>query len=317
LEEIEFDLEKEIDKVISIFQNKADKKNIKISSYIAPTLPSSYISDPVRLRQVLVNILGNAVKFTDSGKISIEAGFNGSEKRKGICNLHLLIRDTGIGIEQEQLDHIFNEFAQSDASTTRLYGGTGLGLTISKKLVQLMGGDIRVESEPGKGSTFHITFDMKEGNYDYNNDEARPDEKGISMGASIKGLHILLAEDSEDNRLLVKTFLKKTPHHLDMAENGEVAFEKFTAGNYDLVLMDMQMPVMDGYEATRIIRKWEEEQHLDQTVIVAFTAHALKEEVEQCIKAGCNSHISKPIKKKKLMDVLSEYGKGPSSLSNF
>ncbi|MDT8318746.1 MAG: ATP-binding protein, partial [bacterium] len=305
LEEVEFDFAKEMDKVISIFDVKAREKGITITLDKSPNIPARLMGDPVRLRQVLINLLGNSVKFTDSGRINITAAYKACEGGKHMCRLHISISDTGIGIEHEQLEDIFSEFVQADTSTTRLYGGTGLGLTISKKLVQLMGGEIRAESEVGKGSTFYITLDMKEGKGP-NEEETGPGDEKVPASDGGEGLKILLVEDSEDNRLLVKIFLKNTPHLIDMAENGAEAFERFTANEYDLILMDMQMPVMDGYEATRIIRKWEEDKGLEGTPIIAFTAHALKEEVTKCMMAGCTDHIAKPVKKKSLLQTLSK-----------
>ncbi len=307
LEEIEFNLVAEIDRILSVFRSKMEKKGIALNCTLSPTLPKTFIGDPARLRQVLINIIGNAVKFTDSGEIAIEADCAGCDDGEEVCRLQLSIRDTGIGIEPEKLESIFSEFVQADASTTRLYGGTGLGLAISKKLVQLMGGEIAVKSTTGQGSTFFVTFDMKRGAGE-GTEEAVSDVVPVEKyPEGAEGGRILLAEDAEDNRLLVKAFLKGTPHTLDMAEDGEKAFERFTAGEYDLVLMDMQMPVMDGYEATRIIRKWEEEKGLEKTPIVAFTAHALTEEVARCMKMGCTAHIAKPVRKKNLLAAISEH----------
>ena len=218
--------------------------------------------------------------------------------------MRIAVNDTGIGIEKDKLKTIFDEFSQADSSITRTHGGTGLGLTISRKLIEMMGGKLHVESTVGKGSKFYFTLELK----------IAPKE-GIQVTAKksagsierLSPLKILLVDDSEDNRLLVNTFLKDTVHTLDFAENGEEAIEMFTATDYDLVLMDIQMPVLDGYEATRIIRKWEEDNSKSKIPIIAFTAYALKEEVEKCMKVGFSDHLAKPVKKKDLLEIIGKH----------
>ncbi|MBE9504524.1 MAG: PAS domain S-box protein [Proteobacteria bacterium] len=304
VEEINFSLAGEIEKVLSIFEVKAVKKGIKLKKVISPHVPDYLLSDPVRLRQVLVNLVGNALKFTESGKITISAEYEEPSDCVETCNLLFSVRDTGIGIPEHKRDAIFAEFSQGDSSTTRTHGGTGLGLAISRKLVELMGGRLEVKSKGGEGSTFYFTLNMKIGFH-----EKEPDrESTVSLTISKEQpLNILLAEDAEDNRLLVKAFLKDTSHKLDMAKNGEEAVEMFTAGEYDLVLMDMQMPVMDGYTATRVIRGWENRNERKAIPVIAFTAHALKEEAEKCLEAGCTAHLSKPIKKQDLIKTVQSY----------
>lgn len=301
LEEINFSFGEKIEKIFSVFSIKADKKGIKLKKNISSNVPDYFFGDPVRLRQILINLIGNSIKFTDSGEVTISAECEKPAEYSETCHLLISISDTGIGIPEDKLNTIFQEFSQGDSSTTRTHGGTGLGLSISKKLVELMGGRLEVKSKEGEGSTFYFNLNMRIGSHE----EEPEKELGAPITEGKEGpLNILLAEDAEDNRLLVKAFLKDTPHKLDMAENGEKAVEMFTAGEYDLILMDMQMPVMDGYTATRVIRGWENRNERKSIPIVAFTAHALKEEVEKCLESGCTNHLAKPIKKKDLIEAI-------------
>lgn len=304
LEEVNFSLAEEIEKILSLFELKADKKGVNLQKAIDSHVPDYLLSDPIRIRQVLVNLVGNALKFTESGEIKISVECRDPSACLETCSLLISVSDTGIGIPEYKQGAIFEEFSQADSSTTRNYGGTGLGLAISRKLVGLMGGRLEVKSKEGKGSTFYFDLDMKIGSQ-----EEEADKKEIISLPEDRthGLRILMAEDSEDNRLLVKTFLKNTSHMLDMAVNGEEAVALFTAKEYDLLLMDMQMPVMDGYTATRVIRGWESRNDKKETPVIAFTAHALKEEVQKCLDAGCTGHLAKPIKKKELIDAIYPY----------
>ncbi|MFA5181185.1 MAG: PAS domain S-box protein [Syntrophales bacterium] len=304
-----------------IMDVRAREKNIGLSCRIAPEVCQDLTGDANRLQQILINLIGNAVKFTEVGEVILEVGremgiMDQPEEQE--CLLHFTIKDTGIGIPQEKLSNIFERFTQADSSTTRRYGGTGLGLTISKQLSELMGGRIWVESTIGKGSIFHFTARFKK--------QERSEETGavkMDLGKRIvpdspaktpdqkpqdqRPLRILLVEDSEDNRFLMMAYFKHTPYDVDIAENGELAVEKFKVRDYDLVLMDMQMPVMDGYTATRIIRSWEEAQGRLHTPIIALTAFALKEDVEKSIAAGCDTHLNKPIKKAKLLETIAAF----------
>ena len=289
LEEIEFGSDDIVEKICEIMALRAHEKGLDLVCHVMPDVPTDLVGDPVRLRQILINLIGNAIKFTEKGEVVVEVKLAdwefrnakfGTEKDKSEIELLFSVADTGIGIPPEKIEAIFDIFTQADASTTRQYGGTGLGLNISKQLVELMGGRIWVESpvdfglrigdfglkdnskiqipKPkigGSGSAFFFTakFKVQTG---IKKEAYRP-EIVPAETLGLRPLRILLVEDSEDNRLLILSYLKKTPYQIDIAENGEIAVEKFKSGEYDLVLMDIQMPVMDGYAATKAIRKWE------------------------------------------------------------
>lgn len=452
LECADFDLAEIVEKTSEVLAIRAHGKGIELACHILPDVPVNLIGDPVRLRQILLNLVGNAVKFTDHGEVLVKVS-NLQREISGqppgeTAELFFSISDTGIGIPKEKIELIFEKFTQADSSTTRKYGGTGLGLSISKRLVELMGGHIRLESVMGKGTTasFTVPFGIQKGHkkaadkYDVEikglktliiddnatnrmilreilsgwgivGVEAEDGERGIAElklakasgrpydlilldyymplldgcvvaermkeehlieGTTIvmltsdlgrgdpvrfrelgiagyltkpvkradlkdvilaavgkakaavgepsapepavpeehRSLHILLAEDSEDNRLLILSYLKKFPYQVDSAENGAVAVEKFKTEKYDLVLMDIQMPLMDGYGATREIRKWERENNARETPIIALTAYAYKEDKQKSLDAGCNGHLVKPIKKAVLLEAISEYTGG-------
>jgi signal transduction histidine kinase/CheY-like chemotaxis protein len=441
LEIIPFDLFEVVEETIDIYALKAAEKGIELACHIDPGVVPTRKGDPARLKQIILNLISNALKFTDNGEIIVHV--ENETDNNSPDNIRFSVIDTGIGIPKEKLETIFASFTQADSSTTRKYGGTGLGLTISKTLTEMMDGKIRVESEEGKGSTFSFFVKMEkteEGeqtaslhfvdltgvrilavdNHDINLsilkdiltnygaqviafDNAtealdalngiQKEEDGFQMaimdsqlddingfelaekmktgGIDIKKLFmvspaslnkvmprvkemdnsgylvkpikrveliksvnklftdktsiavkkestvnadtnlsprtILLVDDNPDNRLLVKAYLKKTPYMVDEADNGQVAIEMFKQGAYDLILMDVQMPVMDGHQATRNIRAWENENNKTPVPIIALTAHAIKEEIDKCMDAGCDTHLSKPVKKFTLIQTLNEY----------
>jgi two-component system sensor histidine kinase/response regulator len=469
LASIDFDLNELVEKTIELMAVRAHKKGLELVYQIMPDVPTALVGDPDRLQQVLINLIWNAIKFTEHGEIVLRIENNPESAvpvppsrvatpleleswQKELGSLLFSVSDTGIGILPEKLDAIFDSFTQGDSSITRKYGGTGLGLAISKRLVELMGGHIWVESEVGKGSTFYFTarfkiqtepkqivaspsVDLKglktlvvddnptnrlilrealvgrgalvttveggeqglleikrakEAGAPYQLvllDCRMPDMDGFEVAERIKKdqsiggitimmltsdekqsnivrcrelgivsylikpikrselfraiknamiktdvssqelkmpprqellndqhiLRILLVEDSKDNCLLIQSYLKKMPCQLDIAENGEIAVEKFKASKYDLVLMDIQMPVMDGYTATRTIREWERKNGVKSTPIIALTAYALDEDAQKAVDAGCTAHITKPIKKTRLMEVIYEYTRGMMS----
>ena len=455
LETTDFNIRDLLEKTCEVMAANAHKKRIELACRVDQNIPGDLRGDPTRLRQIILNLIGNAVKFTESGEIILEVhpeadGFlaRGAEESLPI---HFSVRDTGIGIPSDKIGQIFERFTQVDASTTRTHGGSGLGLAISKRLVEMMNGRIWVESEPGRGSTFHFTAEFEQAHeapgpgrrddaelknqhilvIDDNATnrlvlremlrkwgarvaEADSGEKGMTalrnamqagdpfrlaildqqmpgmdgfdtarrikndpdlpamtllmmtsedrqdhidlakqlgisgylvkpvkrldlmdailriMGETAasgekqpmqlpetepvpekekrRSLRILLVDDSEDNRLLILAYLKRLPYTVDIAENGKMAVEKTKNNTYDLILMDMQMPVMDGYTATREIRKWEQETAYKAPLrIIALTAYALKDDVQRSIEAGCNAHLTKPIKKDVLLQTICEY----------
>jgi len=451
LEHIAFDLREEIEKTCEVLAFRAHEKGLELNFHLAADVPFSLIGDPVRLRQILTNLIGNAVKFTKTGEVVLSVKRNDIPGKKGM--LLFSVADTGIGIPKEKQGIIFENFSQADTSTTRQYGGTGLGLAICKRLVELMDGEIWVESAEEKGSIFYFTVtsgvqsekmirkeedipfteklnvliiddnatnrtilrDMlhgwnipvteaedgekgilmlkktnKEGtpfnlllldcrmpgmdgfqvarliksdpnlshliimmftSDNRSGDMARAKELGITsylvkpikrsdLFSSInnvigkqktalltetpshqvpqqKGdenalpLKLLLVEDYLHNRILIQSYLDKKYYEVDIAENGKEGLEKFKSGKYDLVLMDLQMPVMDGYTATREIRKYEKERGAKGTPVIALTAHALKGNEQKSLDAGCNYHLVKPIKKKTLIDIIHKHVSSP------
>jgi PAS domain S-box-containing protein len=455
LEKVGFNLLDLVESTVEVFAVPAQKKGLEIGARIDPGVPPWVLGDPGRIRQILSNLIGNAVKFTESGEVLVEvegsADSSGEEAegREASAVIRFSVSDTGEGIPAERLESVFDRFTQVDSSTTRRFGGSGLGLAICEKLVSLMDGRIWVESEAGKGSTFHFTLQFplteapREESVDTSDltdlhtivvddsgtnrlilreiltswgmrvEEAVDGTSALTMmreataagtpfrlalldgqmgemdgyevaaqlrddpsfgrpraiiltshgdpvsqetvralglsghmmkpvrrptllhaiGKAVGGrrlfqpgegertsatreqepgpsLRILVVDDSEDNRTLLGAYLKKTPHRAVYAENGEEAVAAFCSGSeFDLVLMDIQMPVMDGHTATRAIRGWEREQGREPTRIYALSAHALEEEINESLSAGCDDHLTKPIRKKVLLDALSDLGR--------
>ncbi|MDQ3026551.1 MAG: PAS domain S-box protein [Pseudomonadota bacterium] len=301
LEQTPFALRDLLSKVTEMVAVRANEKGLVLACEIAPTVPKDLVGDPTRLRQVLMNLLGNAVKFTESGKVALRVAADPQSGLPGA--LRFTISDTGIGIPGEKLAAVFERFTQADSSTTRSYGGSGLGLTISKSLVELMGGRIWVESELGEGSVFSFVVPLEIW--------TGPTPRAfVALDAAkemaLPALRILLVEDSTDNRTITVAYLQDTPYQVDIAENGAIACEKFAVGNYDLVLMDRQMPIMDGLAATRAIRRWEVANKRAPTPIIALTAAALKGDREKCLAAGCTAFLTKPIKQEVLLQAIKE-----------
>lgn len=441
IESIDFDLPKLVEEATDVYSLKTDEKGIELICHVDVNVQQWVKGDPGRLRQIILNLLGNAIKFTEEGEIVIRVSMMPEQTDPN--KLLFSVADTGIGIPPSKMQSIFGSFNQVDSSTTRKYGGTGLGLTISKRLAELMGGQMWVQSQQGEGSTFYFTLTIEPGEPAVeipalpladlrgkrvlvvdDNDTNRliiqttltqrgvivheasngrdglrmfstareqgkpydvvlsdchmPEVDGFQVVERIKAAGgntrtvlmlsssnlardverakhselggylvkpvktddllkavigrlqtssssdtkylttleqksfvgrapILLVEDNEDNRLLVNAYLKKTSFDVEEAENGEIALQKFRQGEYSLVLMDVQMPVMDGHTATREIRRWEAENGREPTPIIALTAHAVKEDMEKSLDAGCDTHLSKPIKKATLLQAIDRY----------
>ena len=317
LEKIDFDLDDMVEETVEALASLAHEKGLELLCEIAPATTVNVNGDSTRLRQILFNLIGNALKFSEQGRVVVRLENDPGAKAPG--ELRFSVSDNGIGIAPDKLEEIFHSFTQADSSTTRRYGGSGLGLAICKRLVELMNGRIWVESEPGKGSTFYFTVRLeiqaqqKQRPIAANlaaSENPSPSPLPSSAESRDGSLRILLAEDSEDNRLLIEAYLKDPRDQLDFAENGEIAVGKFMSASYDLVLMDMQMPVMDGYTAVKTIRQWERNQRLTPTPIIALTAYALEEEMHKSLKAGCDLHLSKPVRKAALMKAILEATKG-------
>ena len=309
LEQADFDLPEMVSRVLDLTRARATSKGLQIGSSLAQGLPRMFVGDALRLRQVLLNLLGNAMKFTASGRVDIEVQQDPENSQPGA--MLFCVRDTGIGIPQEKLGSIFENFTQADSSTTRKYGGTGLGLAISKRIVELMGGKIWVESTVGVGSRFLFTANLEV------SERQAPEPVALCVDFRIPessladsrapAIHILLADDSEDNRFLIIEYLKRSPCILDVAENGEIALGMMKSRHFDLVLMDAHMPVMDGFEATKAMREWEFSLNRASMPILALTADAFKEAAGQSAAAGFTAHLTKPIAKGTLMEAIHRY----------
>jgi len=313
IESINFQLEDVLNTVSNLILQKADEKGLKIVFSTSQNIPFSLVGDPLRLGQVLINLVNNAVKFTEQGQIVISTELVKKEVDKAM--LRFFVHDTGIGMTEEQTAKLFQAFSQADTSTTRKYGGTGLGLSISKKLVQMMGGEIFVDSMAGKGSTFGFTavFGVQ---------PIQKSGKVPAIGAKkedalktmtdpvfdllhkIYGARILLVEDNDINQQVAREILEQGGLVVELANDGKEAVAMNEKNQYDAILMDIQMPVMDGIEATKEIRKQESRNPADQIPIIAMTAHAMAMDREKSIEAGMNDHVTKPIDFGQLFTVL-------------
>ncbi|MDR2717409.1 MAG: response regulator [Treponema sp.] len=308
LSPIEFKFEKMLEKVITVINFRVDEKRQKLTVRIDKEIPPTIIADDQRLAQVIANLLGNAIKFTpEEGLIDFDARFMGEED--GLCSIQVSISDTGIGISLEQQKRLFNSFQQAESSITRKYGGTGLGLVISKNIVEMMGGSIGVQSESGKGSTFFFTVQVQRGTGDESAGIGQQAQKAqTDIAGLFAGRCILLAEDVDINREIVQSLLEPTQLEIDCAENGAQAVRMFTEtpNKYNMIFMDVQMPEMDGYEATRRIRALNVPQ-AKIVPIIAMTANVFREDVEKCLETGMDSHVGKPLDFDEVLDKLRTY----------
>jgi CheY-like chemotaxis protein len=313
LETVQFDVRELLFGALRTLQIRAAEKQVRFAVRVSPVVPAAVLGDPDRLRQVLINLVGNAVKFTDQGGITVAVGchtINASE-----VWLEISVRDTGIGISEENQKHIFQAFAQGDVSTSRRFGGTGLGLAITSQLVELMGGRIRVESKLGRGSTFSFRARFGTTPRRANPGRANPKPRHVhvrgentpsEISPPACSANILVAEDGEVNQKVVTGLLSRRGHRVTVAENGRAAVRLLEQGSYDLILMDIEMPEMDGLEATRVIRRHEQRtgQHIP---IVAMTAHAIKGDRERFLVAGMDDYIAKPFLKEQLYEAVERH----------
>lgn len=300
IESIEFDLRKTIQETVDLFQNKAKSKGISMVLQMEPGLAAHYKGDPTRLRQIIWNLVSNAIKFTGEGQVSVHLEVQEKISDAEHC-IRFEVRDSGIGIPSDRLDSVFDSFSQVDTSTTRKFGGTGLGLAICKRLCNLMGGDIRAYSEHNTGSSFVFNLNFPIVAF---KQKSTPTLKPEKVLLSKRHYRLLLAEDTPENATLIKAFLKNEPCDLVHVENGEAALNAAIDENFDIVLMDIEMPIMDGLTATRKIRKIEKDQNIPGTHIVALSAHALTEFQDKGTAAGCDGYLSKPIRKQDLLAYL-------------
>ena len=303
VENISFDLHRLIADVLKPLAIRAHEKGIELISEVIHTVPRFVLGDPSRIRQVLVNLVGNAIKFTETGEIILSTDL--MHQQHGHAIIHFAVRDTGIGIAEDKQDLIFDAFAQEDTSTTRKYGGTGLGLSICRRLVELMGGRMWLNSQLGEGSTFHFSVELQltEQSVSAPGQRITPH----SLHETQPRLNILLVEDHPTNQKLALGLLEKWGHLATLAQNGQEAIDILGRQSFDVVLMDMQMPVMSGIEATEHIRAREAELHLPRTPIIAMTAAAMQDDRDACLAAGMDDYLSKPIKVKELREKLDAY----------
>jgi two-component system sensor histidine kinase/response regulator len=300
LDEAPFDLSELLARVTDTFQHKAKEKNLSLTHSIAADVISFRTGDEHRLEQILRNLIDNAIKFTQSGKVhlSISNATNTNSKDQVL----FIVSDTGEGIAKKQQRRVFEAFTQQDASTTRQFGGTGLGLSICKELVTLMGGTISIVSEVGKGSSFEFSIPFK-----ISEPPSQPIETVPFIKSDDKSLTILMVENELLIQELIKEFLIDTKHTIITASNGEQGIKQFQRSDVDLVLMDLQMPIMDGYTATREIRQWEISQDRDAVPIVAFSANVTPSQIQQSLDVGCTAHLGKPVRKQELLDLVANF----------
>ncbi len=309
-EQVRVNLSDIIHDIRIVHSYKASEKGILLELSSPTALPEQILSDPLRLKQILNNLLGNAIKFTEKGKVELIVSLEGQAANQ---RLRFAVKDTGCGLTANGASRLFQPFMQADSSTSRRYGGTGLGLVISKQLAKLLGGDvILAETKPGVGSNFVLTIDPGplSGEKLVDGPTLLQSQSGDGRSASnerrirLDGVKILLADDASDNRQLISRLLKLAGASVETAVDGREAIDKALGSHFDIILMDIQMPGTDGYEATHSLRM-----HGYKRPIIALTAHAMKEELERCLKAGCDFHLSKPIEYQNLLSSIKRFVK--------
>ncbi len=297
LENVVFSSEQLVDGVVSLLSSRAQIKGLKLHVDLSPEMPIWICGDPTRLRQILFNLVGNAIKFTERGQVSVIGSHKALESNA--IELHFEVRDTGIGIQDEDRLRLFERFSQADSSTTRKFGGTGLGLAICKQLAELMGGTIGVNSQIGRGSTFYFTIRCSKS--DLPATIEHQDLESLSPHDARK-LRVLVAEDNSINQLFIKMLLGKLGHFVDVVANGAEAVEAVKRGSYDIVLMDIQMPEMDGPTATRLIRQLDGP--IGRIPIIALTANAMMGHREEYLAAGMDDYVTKPVDRQLLLAAM-------------
>ncbi len=299
LEKVPFDLRHKLGKTLTALRLRAQRKGIQLLDEVDPDVPSAIVGDPLRLNQIVINFVDNAIKFTEKGHVALRARLRETSATDLV--IEFCIEDTGIGIAKEKQGVIFDAFEQADGSTTRTYGGTGLGLAISSSLIRQMGGAVTVESEPGKGSTFRFTA-----KFGRNVPQEMPKENTRAAAHTERSLRILVAEDNDINQAVAAGILRKPRNQVETASNGREAIEKFQRQQFDLIFMDVQMPECDGFQATARIRALEKPTGW-HTPIIAMTAHAMAGDRERCLAAGMDDYITKPIRKDDLLGMMAKH----------
>jgi len=325
LERRPFSIKALLDQLESMFSLQVAERGLKFSTFLAPDVPEVLIGDHLRLRQILTNLVSNAIKFTDKGFVAVYVELESREK--GVATLHCRVEDSGMGVSLAKQEEIFQTFVQADSSTTRNYGGTGLGLSICKQLCVLMHGSIWLESEPGRGSVFHCLVQLEIGQPE---DIAEIESPPVSMDEDISPVSILVAEDNETNREVARLTLEQDGHRIVTAENGYQALEYLLTDTFDLILMDMQMPKMDGVTASRLLRSCEQgkiphevpQQWLQlleklcaavegtYTPIIALTANVMRADRQRCLAAGMDDYLSKPLQPAEIQRILRRFAGG-------
>jgi len=305
LEAIEFNIRQLVDEVISMHELKTKQRKLFLKSEVDASIPEIIIGDPSRITQILINLVNNAIKFTDEGGITIKVGVDikkhiGNRPESTPCLMKFEVIDTGIGISKDSQNKLFKPFSQTHAAVQRKQGGTGLGLAICKQLVELMEGEIGITSAVGKGSNFWFTARLTNPNDDMTSSEKKDSGKKTEK----KNLKVLIVEDNVLNQQLTMNILVKEGYNTDVAENGKIGLELYKKNGYDVILMDIQMPIMDGIQATRMIRNYERTKNKKRSNIIAVTAHSKEGEQQRLFNAGMDHYISKPFKSDELLKVI-------------
>lgn len=307
IERLSFNTVAEIEGVVSLFQNAASDKGITFGVHYQRPLPDQIVSDPTRLRQILSNLLGNAIKFTESGGVTLHVYCDPGEPGR----ISFAVKDTGVGLSEAQQARLFQPFSQADSSTTRKFGGTGLGLALSRRLAQALQGELKlVETAPGQGSTFRLTIPLRlaadpAGLSEppvYDRSSLADDERASLP--RLDGLHVLIAEDNPDNQEMLKRFLEEQGAKVEIAANGVRALERALVTPFSLILMDVQMPQLDGNQVVRKLR-----QKGLMVPVIALTAHAMNDERAKSLEAGCNAFLTKPVNVQKLVQTVHDFAR--------